>query len=526
MARVIVCGLGQVGYRTALLLRQLGHDVSVLAADWREEFYRKVVEKGIEVYRGDARSDLKLLQAGLADADALISCTDDDLTNIETALDARRLAPQAKVVIRLFDESLRNRLVESLDVERALAVSVLAAPEFAAAVYGAEVRGRLCIDGHDFVVCQLDSLSQQTAAETALGEVLYPLLCTGRDGQAVLMPDIRTAAASGRPVDVLADRKTLSRISPAFQASQLQSMGWLRLRMRDFLHAVKAAIKATRQTRLLVAVILFITLVSTFIFSRWMNLTPLDALYFTAATLTTTGYGDISAHQAEDWLKVYAIILMFIGSASIFVLHSIVTSYLVTQKLESLVGRDPNPLGGHVVLVGLGDVGYHTMVDLIASGHEVVMIEKSPEADYRGLVPSEVSVVMGDARDPETLDKAGIRKAKAIICVTQNDAVNLAIGLAAQELNPKVRTVLRMYDPDMAHKVQSNLKIGAALSPSMIAAPMFVAAALYPGAELAYVQEDTFFVISCGDEKSDSRKPLASLDGGKALYASAQPLKN
>jgi len=525
MARVIVCGLGQVGYRTALLLRQLGHDVSVLAADWREEFYRKVVEKGVEVYRGDARSDLKLLQAGLSDADALISCTDDDLTNIETALDARRLAPQAKVVIRLFDESLRNRLVESLDVERALAVSVLAAPEFAAAVYGAEVRGRLSVGGKDFVVCQIDSLND-TRTNLEIGEVLCPLLCTGRDGGVIYMPDLRTAASSRTPVEVLADRQTLSRISPAFQSSQLQTMSWIRLRLRDFLHAFKAGLKATRQTRLLIAVIVLITLVSTFVFSKGMDLTPLDALYFTAATLTTTGYGDITAHGSEDWLKVYAILLMFIGSASIFVLHSIVTSYLVTQKLESLVGREPNPLGGHVVLVGLGDVGYHTMLDLVASGQEAVVIEKSPEADYRGLVPGEVSVVMGDARDPETLEKAGIKKAKAIICVTQNDAVNLAIALAAQELNPKVRTVLRLYDPDMAKKVQSNLKIGAAISPSMIAAPMFVAAALYPGAELAYVLDETFFVISSGEEAAGSGKPLVRLENGRALYASAQPLSS
>lgn len=524
MARVIVCGLGQVGYRTALLLRQLGHEVSVLAADWREEFYRKVVEKGVEVYRGDARSDLKLLQAGLADADALISCTDDDLTNIETALDARRLAPQAKVVIRLFDESLRNRLVESLDVERALAVSVLAAPEFAAAVYGAEVRGRLSLEGRDFVVCQIEDLSEGSAEALEPEGVLCPLLCTDRSGAVIHMPDLRTAFASKTPVEVLADRQTLSRISPAFQSSQLQAMGWIRRWLRNLLHAFKAGMKATRQTRLLIAVILLITLVSTFVFSQGMDLTPLDALYFTAATLTTTGYGDITAHGSDDWLKVYAVILMFIGSASIFVLHSIVTSYLVTQKLESLVGREPNPLGDHVILVGLGDVGYHTMLDLVDSGQEVVVIEKSPEADYRGLVPGEVSVVMGDARDPETLEKAGIKKAKAIICVTQNDAVNLAIALAAQELNSQVRTVLRLYDPDMAHKIQSNLKIGAALSPSMIAAPMFVASALYPGAELAYMQDETFFVISSGWEESDPRKPLVSLGKGRALYASAQAL--
>ncbi|MCP4250436.1 MAG: hypothetical protein GY778_25615, partial [bacterium] len=71
---------------------------------------------------------------------AVIACTDDDLTNIEIALDAREVRPDIRVVLRLFDQSLASKIVNNFDIEAAFSASALAAPAFAAAAVDPSVR--------------------------------------------------------------------------------------------------------------------------------------------------------------------------------------------------------------------------------------------------------------------------------------------------------------------------------------------------------------------------------------------------
>ena len=83
LSHVIVCGLGQVGYRVTMLLLQMGESVTVVAEVARSEFEREIRELGASVIIGDARDSLILLEAKIDIAKALISVTDSDLTNIE-----------------------------------------------------------------------------------------------------------------------------------------------------------------------------------------------------------------------------------------------------------------------------------------------------------------------------------------------------------------------------------------------------------------------------------------------------------
>jgi hypothetical protein len=135
-APILVCGLGAVGYRVVRLLGRLGEPVTVVTLEAREEQVRAVEAKGARVLRGDARDETLLRVAGLDQARALIAATDRDPVNIEIALDARRLRPDLPLVVRLFDQHLARRLEAAFDLRRALGVSALAAPGFAAAALG------------------------------------------------------------------------------------------------------------------------------------------------------------------------------------------------------------------------------------------------------------------------------------------------------------------------------------------------------------------------------------------------------
>ena len=125
-----------------------------------------------------------------------------------------------------------------------------------------------------------------------------------------------------------------------------------------------------------------------------------------------------------------------------------------------------------------GDVGLRLVQELTATGIAVVAVDVDSDRPFLAEVRTRASVVIGDARLNDTLVRAGVGKARAVVATTSDDSVNLGIGLAARRSNPGVRTVIRLFDAEFARKVESSLGIDAALSASRIAAPTFTASAL------------------------------------------------
>jgi Trk K+ transport system NAD-binding subunit len=130
---VIVCGIGRVGYRVILELLKFGRDVVAIEPDPDGRFVEKAKGLRIPVIIADAQRSDNLIQAGVERADAIIPCTDDELTNLDIALDAREINPQIKVVMRMFDPDLARRIEKGFDIHTAFSTSALAAPIFAAA---------------------------------------------------------------------------------------------------------------------------------------------------------------------------------------------------------------------------------------------------------------------------------------------------------------------------------------------------------------------------------------------------------
>jgi Trk K+ transport system NAD-binding subunit len=65
---VIVCGLGQVGVRVAVLLLNLGQQVKVITTDALPEFQKLVEDAGGEIIKADARDSAELVRAGIGEA--------------------------------------------------------------------------------------------------------------------------------------------------------------------------------------------------------------------------------------------------------------------------------------------------------------------------------------------------------------------------------------------------------------------------------------------------------------------------
>jgi voltage-gated potassium channel len=144
---VVVCGVGRVGYRVITELIELGDSVVAVNQTEREEWLEALRRLGVPVIIGDARQRATLLEAGVDRASSIVACTSDDLTNLDVALDARELRPDIKVVLRMFDQRLAEKISRGFNIKTAFSVSALAAPALAAAATRARVDYSFKLDG-------------------------------------------------------------------------------------------------------------------------------------------------------------------------------------------------------------------------------------------------------------------------------------------------------------------------------------------------------------------------------------------
>ncbi|MEV7771062.1 NAD-binding protein [Kitasatospora sp. NPDC086791] len=152
---VIVVGLGNVGTRVATQLHDLGVPVVCMERDPQARGIAAVRALGIPVVMGDGPFEEQLRRARLKHSRALVAVSGDDATNLEAALEARHGNPEVRVVVRLFDDDFAGHFYKTLDNAASRSVSYLAAPAFAAALMGREVRGTLSVLRHVLLIAEL-----------------------------------------------------------------------------------------------------------------------------------------------------------------------------------------------------------------------------------------------------------------------------------------------------------------------------------------------------------------------------------
>jgi Trk K+ transport system NAD-binding subunit len=134
---------------------------------------------------------------------------------------------------------------------------------------------------------------------------------------------------------------------------------------------------------------------------------------------------------------------------------------------------------GNTVLCGLDTIGFRTLEELRRLDETVVVIDGSTRATFTTRAQALGAVLIeGSYRDDAVLCAAGVERARAFVAVEDDDVGNLHAALAAQELNPSPRVVLRLFDADFARRVERAFGIRTSRSVSALAAPAFAAAAL------------------------------------------------
>ncbi|RYZ22450.1 MAG: hypothetical protein EOO16_09195 [Chitinophagaceae bacterium] len=217
-------------------------------------------------------------------------------------------------------------------------------------------------------------------------------------------------------------------------------------------------------------------LASTAFYHYFEGLSWLDAFYFVIVTVATVGYGDINLLHADTTSKVFGIGLILASTVFIWMIFSFTIDHIVKQRAERKLGHRPYNLRNHVILCGLGRLGYFIAQELYRRGERFIVIEQKENAPYAEYLRTHgVPVYIGNARLPRVLHEAGASHARAVVSVIDNDLGNLEIGLNARSIQPGLRLILRVFDDTMARVLKEKLDIYLSISTSAVADKQFIA---------------------------------------------------
>jgi Trk K+ transport system NAD-binding subunit len=152
---VIVVGLGNVGTRVVGQLHDLGFDVACVDDDPNARGIPMARKLGLPVIIGKGYLEETLRAAGVETCSALVSVTSADVVNLETALHARALREEIRIVLRLNDDDLAQRLQKTIGNTVSRSVAYLAAPAFAAALLDHQVLRTVAVGRHVLLIAEL-----------------------------------------------------------------------------------------------------------------------------------------------------------------------------------------------------------------------------------------------------------------------------------------------------------------------------------------------------------------------------------
>ncbi len=447
---VIICGANALASRMAEeFTARYGLGVIVIAPSASAgHAARMAAMPGVQVLeRGELTSEA-FLAADLPTARGLAIVHQDDLGNFHGALRAQELKPDLRLVIAIFNGGLGERIRTFFPDCAVLSESQMAAPSLVAAALGEPAPSHVRMAGRTMYVARREDVGAD--------HVICGLAASiDADAPSLLPPG---DAAAGL---VLAVADGTLR-NPLSRRGQRRLTAPFRLARR--LLRTKIGLAFLTLTAVLCGGFALLYFA--------VRLSPINALYLTLLDAAGAAVTGPSVSAPEKWAQF----LLTFGGLAILPL---VTATIVGARIPGVRRAAGLPPSGHVIVASLGSVGTRIVGQLHDLGIEVVGIDKN--ADAAGLALARrlgITVVIGETHREETLRTAGIATCRAVVSVTDQDIANLETALNARALAAEPRVVVRLYDDDLAARVQGAIGNAVSRSTSYLAAPAFAAAVL------------------------------------------------
>jgi Trk K+ transport system NAD-binding subunit len=531
----LVCGLGSLGQLCVKFLKEFGVPISAIdlaiPTTWEVDIIPDLLG---DLIVGDCRQCDILKQAKVEQCRAVLLVTGDDSVNIKAAFAVRKLNKKARLVVRSAQKDLNERLKPLLGNFVAYDALELPAEAIATRALGDENRGRLELNNNLVEILKIKIHPQHWLYKRPLYKLYeddssYHVLSHIRPGK-----PLPTKFHHWEPDEIVqvGDEVACIRINYSYtrlfgkkrqpdRKNQKENF-WHKITDRVvkpglWQSAIRFCNSIVQRKSISWVTIVAIVWVLLLLFGTLTLVIQgkpfFDSLY--AITVMLLGaYDEVLTsllqpdREISIWWRMSNLGLMIFGVLAIALLNSKLTEYLVSAKLDLSANRHPIPENNHIVVIGLGRVGKQVAMFLRDWNKPVVGVDNvSLEANVLPQMP----LVVDDWSN--ALSQVNLATARSVVVATNNEMLNLEIGIMAQNINPKIPVIIRTSDFRFSHDIEQLLpkaKITAKiLCIHAISAEVFVGTAFGENIlELLRLNEQTILVTEYTIEPKDDLNGL------------------
>lgn len=474
--KIIICGAGNVALRVIELLHSKKEKVNVIVLNKEEEYLKKIKKLCSKLIIGNAKYHDILIKAGIKNSDVFMSLTGDEVENIEMCILARELNPKIKIIMRMFDENFSKRIQTGFKINKTLSTSSLSSSSFVSACMNNSILHAFNFEGKmNYIVdyeINIDSPLMDKVAEDI--EKSYPI-------KIITYHEIKQKNGANANRFKVGDRILFSTFEKSI-ISELDNNDNIIALTKTLIKNKKTSFidKLTRIPKniKMIGILYFILIIfSVMVFHFGLKISIIDALYFVITTTTTVGYGDFNLQTAPVLIKIFGCFVMLCGAALLASIFSVVTDSIISKRFNQYFGIGKNRMKNHIVIAGLGNIGYRVLNLLYDSGEKIIAIEQNANTQFLTSLRGRIPVIFGNALHSDTIRVTNIGNAKTVMALTDDDLTNINILLNAKELNPNIKTIGRIFNKNIREKAEDAFGIDSVLSTSYISAPTFVSSA-------------------------------------------------
>ena len=389
---------------------------------------------GLATTHLDEPTDAELRAALTPDVDGIAVMLHDDIKALRYSLAAHHIRPAARLFVAMFDRTAREQLRTAVPSSVVLSPAAISVPSLVAAA----------IDPRTAAIRRYDTQEERRWVS------LTPA------GDRVNVADYVTPDAIRRP----------GRFG----------------KVTGQLRAYDAGTKV-----LLSGVLGLITIIALDTIVGLQHANFLRALYDATRTTAT-----ISAPPLPDepWILIWATFAALAVLVFTAMFAAGLVNYLLSGRHVALIGRRVAPRSGHVIVVGMGQVGLRLAEELQALGVAVLGIEVNSTARSLQIARAKrIPVIVGDAASRATLKTARVGHAQALIAAGSAEWDNIAVAVSSLAIAPNTRLVIRAGTGDAMEETRSLFHIGAVVDVNGLTAS-FVTSAMTGPAPYAVITDD------------------------------------
>jgi voltage-gated potassium channel len=183
------------------------------------------------------------------------------------------------------------------------------------------------------------------------------------------------------------------------------------------------------------------------------GLSWLDAFYMTCITVSTVGFREVQELSAVG--KLFTVALIVAGLSTVVVAVGQIGQDMIAltaRRYKERMEKQVEALSGHYILCGYGRMGRVIARHLQSEKVPFVVVDHTPEL-VEAIREEKLLAIEGDATSDETLERAGVRRAKGLVTVLSKDAENVFVVLTASQLNPSLYILARANNDDAIPKL-------------------------------------------------------------------------